>query len=126
MKRLLAALLGLTLCALIVTSVGWYRSAQSDEDDSDSTKERRFESCHFDGNGLVLSYVYGSNERTEVAVDTRGGGIEVSLTSDLGEGGTFAIGLEGEARFAIFSERTEVRYPDGEVLACPRDTGGRR
>lgn len=67
----------------------------------------------------LLTYMYGANQAVEPRIDTRGGDIVVSLSTQSGDGLTPAIGLLGEARFSVFGGTAPVRYPDGEQLPCP-------
>ena len=117
MREIRYILVGVLAVGLLVTSVGWYRVASAGS-------EQRFDSCRFDGQTLVLSYLYGANERVSPSVDTRGRDVVVTFHVEAGTGSTPDIGLTGEARFAIFGEPTTVRYPDGEKLDCsPKSTG---
>jgi hypothetical protein len=110
---------GLLALGLLVTSVGWYRSASAGD-------YQRFDSCSFDGTTLVLSYSYGANQMISPSVDTRGPDVVVALESEVGEGPTPAIALHGEARFVMFGAQTTIRYPDGQALNCsPRGSGSR-
>lgn len=111
-RNLLAALLTV---GVLVTSVGWYRSAHA-------STAQHFDGCSFDGRTLVLTYSYGANQMVSPRVDTRGRDVVVSLDTKVGNGPTPAIGLSGEARFAVFGGQHTVRYPDGEGLDCsPND-----
>ena len=116
MRAIRYIVLGVLTVGLLVTSVGWYRVASAGSD-------QHFDSCRFDGQTLVLSYSYGANQRVSPTVDTRGGDVVVALHVEVGKGSTPAIGLSGEARFAIFGEPTSVRYPDGEKLNCSSSSG---
>lgn len=113
MRKIPYFLVGLTGLALVVTSVGWYRSAAAGA-------EQRFDSCHFEGETLVLGFAYGANQAVEPRIDSRGGDVVVSLRTHAGSGDTPDVGLLGEARFAVFGGPAPVRYPDGEQLSCPR------
>jgi len=50
-RYLLTALLAV---GVLVTSVGWYRSAHA-------STAQHFDGCSFDGRPLVLTYSYGAN-----------------------------------------------------------------
>jgi hypothetical protein len=113
MRVIRSMVVGLMSVGLIITSVGWYLSGSAGA-------EQRFESCHLDGDLLVLTYAYCANQAVEPRVDTRDGDVVVSLRTESGDGATPAVGLSGEASFLIFGGSTSVRYPDGEVLPCPR------
>ena len=117
MRAVRFILVGLLAVGLLVTSVGWYRAASAGSD-------QRFESCSFDGTTLVLTYLYGANERVSPTVDARGKDLVVALHVDAGEGATPSIGLSGEARFSIFGDPTSVRYPDGEKVDCSAEGNG--
>ena len=109
MRAIRYIVVGVLTVGLLVTSVGWYRVASAGSD-------QHFDSCRFDGQTLVLSYSYGANQRVSPTV-------VVALHVEVGKGSTPAIGLSGEARFAIFGEPTSVRYPDGEKLNCSSSSG---
>ncbi|HET7736406.1 MAG TPA: hypothetical protein VFK52_10550 [Nocardioidaceae bacterium] len=122
MMHMIAGRLILTVllaAGLIGTSVGWYRSESADD------SYKRFDSCSFDGNELVLRYTYGANQVVSPSVDMTGREVVVRLDVD-GAGGGFtpSIGLLGQARFAVFGGQTVVKYPDDEVLNCSRDLPG--
>ena len=102
---------GVLLAGLIITSVGWYRA-------TDAGTDRAFDSCRFDGDTLVLSYTYGVDEAVSPSLDTTGADIVVALRVKHGGGSAVAVGLTGEARFAIYGGHRNVRYPSGEVLTC--------
>jgi hypothetical protein len=110
---------GLLIVGLLVTSVGWYRSASAGG-------YQHFDDCRFDGDTLVLSYTYGANQMVSPRVDTRGRDVIVALESERGEGPTPMIALHGEARFAMFGAQTMVRYPDGQRLGCSPSRNGAR
>ncbi len=111
MRMIRYLVVGLIALGLVVTSAGWYMSANAGA-------EQRFDSCRFDGDALVLTYSYGANQAVEPRVDARGGDLVVSLRTEQGEGVTPAIGLHGEVRFMVFGGAAAVRYPDGERLSC--------
>ncbi len=111
MRMIRYLVVGLIALGLVITSVGWYMSANAGA-------EQRFDSCRFDGDTLVLRYIYGANEAVEPRIDARGGDLVVSLSTQRGEGVTPAIGLLGEVRFTVFGGAAAVRYPDGEQLSC--------
>ncbi len=111
MRKIRYLIVGLIALGLVVTSVGWYMSANAGA-------EQRFRSCRFDGNTLVLTYSYGANQAVEPRFDARDGDLVVSLRTEQGEGDTPAIKLSGEARFMVFGRAGAVRYPDGEQLSC--------
>ena len=107
----------LLVVALIVTSVGWYRGAHS-------VGGSRFDSCTFDGTTLVLTWTYGVDSRVSPSVDVRSGRIVVGLRENQSSGGHIAVGLPGEARFAVRGASRPVEYDDGTALACPAPAGG--
>jgi hypothetical protein len=103
--------LGLLVVALIVTSVGWYRSARS-------VGGARFDSCTFDGTSLALTWTYGVDSLVSPSVDVRSGRIVVGL-QEQSSGAHIAVGLHGEARFVVRGASRPVEYADGTALACP-------
>jgi len=103
--------LGALVAGLLVTSIGWYRAA-------DAGTERAFDSCRFDGDTLVLTYLYGVDEVVSPTLDATGDDIVVALRVRRVSGSAPAVGLTGEARFAIYGGRRTVRYPGGEALSC--------
>jgi hypothetical protein len=113
-RHLLPALL---MVGVLVTSVGWYRSAHS-------SSVQHFDSCTFDGTTLVLTYSYGANEMVSPRFDPRGREVIVALDTKAGDGPVPAIALSGQARFRLFGPRQTVRYPDGERLNCPPPAEG--
>ena len=80
--------------------------------------ERAFDSCRFDGDALVLSYMYGVDEVVSPNVDTTGADIVVALRVRHGGGSAVAVGLMGEAQLAIYGGRRTARYRGGDVLSC--------
>ena len=116
--------IGLLSVGLLVCGVGWYMSATADERGGFHGSDERFESCGFDDEVLTLAWIYGANQAISPKVDTRGPDVIVSLEVEQGDGVTPAIGLSGNARFAIFGGATTIRYPDGTELECTR--AGRR
>lgn len=111
MRRVRYLVPGLLLVGLVATSVGWYRAA-------DAGAGRPFSSCRFDGDTLVLSYTYGVNDAVSPSLDATGPDIVVALRVKHGGGSVPAVGLTGEARFAIYGGHRTVRYPGGEALTC--------
>jgi len=103
------ALLGV---ALVVTSVGWYLSAHPGG--------QRFESCHWEGQNLVLGYIYGSGDTVSTMVHPDGDHVEAQLRVD-GAGGiqTMQV-LTGEATYPISGGPVPVKYPNGAELNCPQ------
>lgn len=110
MKRL-ALLLGAAAVIITAAVVVGYRIARE--------QPQRFESCHWNGETLVLSYTYGVNERVSPTIDTRGDGpVRVALRIERGDGISIQVGLGGVARFLVYGGPTEVRYEDGPELRC--------
>lgn len=104
---LAAALVG----AVLLGGLIWLRTSHE--------QPRRFESCRWEGDTLVLQWLYGANERVGASLDARGGGeLTVALAGEVGDGDRVDIGLSGEARFAVYGGRTAVRYEDGTPLKC--------
>jgi hypothetical protein len=112
MRVIRHVVVGLVALGLLVTSIGWYLSARSETG-------QPFDSCHFEGDILVLTYSYGANQAIGPRIDTRSRDIVVFLSAEVGDGITPAIGLSGEARFLTFGGPAPVLYPDGEPLPCP-------
>lgn len=115
---LLIVLLGL---ALLVTTVGWLRA--SDRIQIAEDKPQRFEGCTFDGQQLVLDYMYGVGQLIAPTVDTRPGDkIVVSLETEKDDGDRIMIGLGGRAEFTVngFDLETPIEYEDGARLDCDR------
>ena len=112
MRTLRYLVVGMLTVGLVVTSIGWYWSTHGGSD-------QRFESCHFEGETLVLSYRYGVNQSVSPSIDTRSGDVVVSLRVRAGHGSVIDIGLMGDARFAVYGGPSTVRYRDGKTLDCP-------
>lgn len=108
LRRLLVPIL---MIALAITSMGWALSTR------DPHRER-FTSCARDGGSATVTYEYGANERVAVVFDSRDGKTVLSLETDQGSGDTPAIGLSGQATFAILGEPTDLHYPDGRTIDC--------
>lgn len=107
-----SVVLGLLVVGLLVTSVGWYRSATAGSDE-------RFDSCRFEDGTLILTYSYGANNLVSPSVDMTDGEVVVSLEVDVSDDPAPAILLHGKARFQVFGgDPSVVRYPDGKELAC--------
>lgn len=119
-RRALVLILLLTL-ALLITTVGWLRA--SDRIQIAEDKPQRFESCTFDGQQLVLGYMYGVGELTAPTVDQRPDDkIVVSLETEVDDGMHILIGLLGRAEFTIHGSDldTPIEYADGAHLDCDR------
>lgn len=101
---------------LVVTSGGWFLSANAGFDE-------QFSACHFEGDTLVLQFIHGANQRVAPSLDVRGDDLVVSLRTQPGRGLSPAIGLGGEARFGLMGGPRTVRYPDGRELECKSVTG---
>ena len=107
-RRLLVPVL---MVALAITSIGWALSTR------DPHRER-FTSCERDSGSATVTYDYGANQRVAVVFDSRDGTAVLSLETDQGSGDTPAIGLSGQATFAVFGEPTDLQYPDGRAIDC--------
>jgi hypothetical protein len=103
--------LGVLVIGLLVTSVGWYLSAHPGGE--------RFESCHWDGNDLVLGYTYGSGDTVSTMVHPSSDHVVAQLRVDEAGGAQPAIALTGEARYPISGGPRAVEYPNGAELNCP-------
>jgi hypothetical protein len=102
------ALLGV---GLVVTSIGWYLSAHPGG--------VRFESCHWQGEDLVLGYTYGSGDTVRTLVNPQSDDVMAQLRVDEGGGDHTTQVLQGEARFSIAGGPRPVHYPNGAELNCP-------
>jgi hypothetical protein len=108
LQYVVIALLGV---ALVVTSIGWYLSAHPGG--------VRFESCHWEGDDLVLGYTYGSGDTVSTRVHPDDEHVVAQLRVDEAGGNRPAVALTGEARYPISGGPRPVRYPDGAELNCP-------
>ena len=102
------ALLGV---GLVVTGIGWYLSAHPGGE--------RFESCHWEGETLVLGYIYGSGDTVSTMVHPDGDHVVAQLRIDRADGDQRAIGLTGEAHYPVDGGPHPVEYPNGAELNCP-------
>ena len=82
---------------LLVTSVGWYLATHPGG--------TRFESCHWQGDQLVL--------------EPHTAGVVAQLRVDEGGGDHVTGALSGEARFSLTGGTRPVHYPNGAELNCP-------
>jgi len=97
--------------ALAATSIGWYLSAHPGG--------VQFESCHWEGDALVLGYTYGSGDTVSTMVRPEDDHVVAQLRVDEPDGPRPAIALTGEARYPVSGGPLPVRYPDGNELNCP-------
>jgi hypothetical protein len=102
------ALLGV---GLVITSIGWYLSAHPGGS--------RFESCHWDGDQLVLGYTYGTGDTVHVMVNPQSDDIVAQLRIDEGGSNHTTQVQDGEAHFTISGGSRTVHYPSGAELNCP-------
>src|SRR4051812_40419267 len=107
LQYVVAALLGV---GLVVTSVGWSLSAPPGGE--------RFESCHWQGNQLMLGYTYGSGDTVSTMVHPDGDHVVAQLRVDEGDNHTDQD-LTGQATYPISGGPLPVRYPNGAELNCP-------
>lgn len=105
------AVLGVLVIGLLVTGVGWYLSAHPGGE--------RFESCHWDGNDLVLGYTYGSGDTVSTMVRPDEEHVVAQLRVDEAGGNQAAVALVGQARYPISGGPRPVEYPNGAELNCP-------
>ncbi len=103
------ALLGV---ALVISSIGWYLSAHPGG--------QRFESCHWEGQNLVLGYVYGSGDTVSTMVNPTGDHVVAQLRVDEADGAHTAQALTGAATYPISGGPVAVKYPNGAELNCPQ------
>lgn len=108
LQYVVIALLGV---GLVVTSVGWYLSAHPGGE--------RFESCHWDGDALVLGYTYGVGDTVSTMVHPDGDHVVAQLRIDRADDTQIALALTGEARYPVSSGPLPVEYPNGAELNCP-------
>ena len=97
--------------ALVVTSIGWYLSAHPGGE--------RFESCHWEGDHVVLGYTYGPGDTVSTMVRPDGDHVVAQLRVDRAEGSRPAMALDGEATYPISGGPMSVQYPNGAELNCP-------
>lgn len=102
------ALLGV---GLVVTSIGWYLSAHPGGE--------RFESCHWEGETVVLGYTYGVGDTVSTMVRPEGDHVVAQLRIDRAGGARPAMALTGEARYPVSGGPLPVQYPNGAELNCP-------
>lgn len=110
MKLLWYGVVVVLVIALGVTSIGWYLSAHPGG--------VRFESCHWEGENLVLGYTYGSGDTVSTMVHPSGDHVVAQLRVDEGNNSTDQ-GLTGKATYPISGGPLPVRYPNGAELNCP-------
>jgi hypothetical protein len=111
LQYVVIALLGV---GLVVTSIGWYLSAHPGGE--------RFESCHWEGNVLVLGYTYGSGDTVSTWVRPEGDQVRAQLRIDRADGSQTSTSLEGEARYPVSGGPLPVKYANGKELNCPART----
>jgi hypothetical protein len=110
--RILQYVVGAVLVvALVVTSIGWYLSAHPGGE--------RFESCHWEGETLILGYSYGSGDTVSTMVHPDGDHVVAQLRIDESGGDGPAIGLMGESHYPVGGGPLPVEYPNGAELNCP-------
>jgi hypothetical protein len=96
---------------LLVTSVGWYLATHPGG--------TRFESCHWQGDQLVLGYTYGTGDTVSTMVHPDGDHVVAQLQVDEGGGNHTTQVLTGEATYPVSGGPLPVRYPNGAELNCP-------
>ena len=96
---------------LLVTSVGWYLAAHPGG--------TRFESCHWQGEQLVLGYTYGTGDTVTTVVEPRTDDVVAQLRVDEAGGDHITGALSGQARFRLSGGTRPVHYPNGAELNCP-------
>ena len=104
--------IGLLGVALVVTSIGWYLSTHPGG--------VRFESCHWEGQNLVLGYVYGSGDTVSTMVHPAGDHVVAQLRVDRADGAQTMQAVRGEATYPISGGPVPVEYPNGAELNCPQ------
>ena len=108
LRYVVIALLGV---GLVVASAGWYLSAHPGGE--------RFESCHWQGQILVLGYTYGSGDTVSTMVHPNGDHVVAQLRVDEGDGNQATVALQGVARYPVSGGPLPVRYPNGADMNCP-------
>jgi hypothetical protein len=111
MRILLYVVTGLLAVGLVVTSIGWYLSAHPGG--------TRFESCHWDGDVLVLGYTYGTGDRVSTSVEPRDSDVVAQFRNREAGGNHTTQVLDGEARYKVSGGPRPVHYPNGATLNCP-------
>lgn len=109
LQYVVIALLGV---ALVVTSIGWYLSSHPGG--------VRFESCHWQGENLVLGYVYGSGDTVSTMVHPDDDHVVAQLRVDRAAGAQTMLALTGEATYPVSGGPVPVEYPNGAELNCPQ------
>lgn len=108
LQYVVGALLGV---GLVVTSIGWYLSAHPGGE--------RFESCHWQGNAVVLGYSYGVGDTVSTMVHPEGDHVVAQLRIDRADGAQDTTALMGQARYPVSGGPLPVQYPNGAELNCP-------
>ena len=108
LQYVVIALLGV---GLVVTSIGWYLSAHPGGE--------RFESCHWEGNVLVLGYSYGSGDTVSTMVHPDGDHVKAQLRIDEPGGNRTTEALMGTAQYPISGGPLPVEYANGKQVNCP-------
>jgi len=108
LEYVVIALLGV---GLVVASIGWYLSAHPGGE--------RFESCHWEGEDLVLGYTYGVGDTVSTMVRPSGDHVVAQLRVDSSDDDRSAA-LAGQARYPVSGGPLPVRYPNGADMNCPQ------
>jgi hypothetical protein len=111
MRILHWVVIGVLAVGLAVTGVGWYLSAHPGG--------TRFESCHWEGDELVLGYSYTVGDTVTTKVAPEPDGVVAQFRIDEGGGDHTQQVLQGEAHFKIGGGPRPVHYPNGAELNCP-------
>jgi hypothetical protein len=111
MRIVLYVVTGLLAVGLVVAGIGWYLSAHPGG--------QRFESCHWNGDRLVLGYTYGSGDTVSTMVHPDGDHVVAQLRVHQAGGSHTDEGLVGEATYPVAGGPLPVRYPNGAELNCP-------
>ena len=111
MRILQYVAVALLAVGLVVTSIGWYLSAHPGG--------TRFESCHWEGNQLVLGYNYGTGDTVTTRVEPNSDDVVAQFRIDEGGSDHATQVLEGEARYKLSGGPRPVHYPNGAELNCP-------
>src|SRR4029077_13776082 len=93
MRLVRYGVIALLAVGLLVTSVGWYLAAHPGG--------TRFESCHWQGDQLVLGSTYGTGDTVTAVVKPRTDDVVAQLRVDEGGGDHVTGALNGEARFRL-------------------------
>jgi len=111
MRLVRYGVVALLAVALLVTGVGWYLAAHPGG--------TRFESCHWQGDRVVLGYTYGTGDTVSTMVHPDGDHVVAQLRVDEAGGDHTTQVLTGQATYPVAGGPLPVEYPNGAELNCP-------